>query len=79
MQKAQHEKAKRQVRDVLDQQVALRVELREKNKKESEEFDKRLIEQARRELELEKKQKADVQQKVMEQKKMRDIMLAESK
>ena len=46
--------------------MKLRTELRQKNQKEREDFDKRIIEQARKELELEQKQKADLQLKVVE-------------
>ncbi len=78
-QKETHEKQKKQVRDVLDQQVKLRAELREKTIQEKEEFDKRILEQAKKEMEKERKMKQELQAKVIEQKKMRDLMLKESK
>ena len=59
-QKAQHEKKQKQVREVLDQQVKMRADLREQTKKEREDFDKRIIDQARKELDLERKQKVDL-------------------
>ena len=64
---------------MLDQQIKLRAELREKNVKEREDFDKRILDQAKKEMEVERKQKVELQEKVLEQKKMRDIMLKESK
>ena len=51
---------------MLDQQVKLRAELRDKNLKEKEAFDKRLLDQAKKELELENKQKQELQKKVLE-------------
>jgi len=57
-QKVQHEQKQKQVREVLDQQVKLRQELREKTIKEKEDFDKRILEQAKKELEVERTQKA---------------------
>ena len=57
----------------------MREELRVKAKKENEEFDRRLVEQAKRELEIENNKKIELQQKVVEQKKMRDYMLKEVK
>lgn len=59
--------------------MKLRAELRDKNLKEKEAFDKRLLDQAKKELELENKQKQELQKKVLEQKRMRDVMLEESK
>ena len=53
--KAQHVERVRQVREVLDQQVKLRAELREKQIKEKEDFDKRILDQARKEMDAEKK------------------------
>lgn len=53
--KAMHVERVKQVRDVLDQQVKLRAELREKQIKEKEDFDKRILDQARREMDAEKK------------------------
>ena len=41
------------MREVLDQQVKMRNDLKEKKKKEREDFDKRIIDQARKELDLE--------------------------
>ena len=38
-----------------------------------------MVDQAKKELEVERKQKAELHQKVIQQKKMRDIMLKESK
>lgn len=67
------------MRDVLDQQVKLRAELREKTVKEKEDFDKKILDQARKEMEIERKQKVELAEKVLEQKKMRDIMLKEVK
>jgi len=42
-----------QVKSVLDQQVAVRSELKAKQKLERENFDKRILEQARREIDQE--------------------------
>ena len=44
-----------QVREVLDKQVQLRAELREKNAKEREDFDKKILDQAKKDLEIERK------------------------
>ena len=41
--RAEHEKRKKDVREVLDQQVKLRAELREKNIKERQDFDKQIL------------------------------------
>ena len=46
--------------------------------KEKEDFDKRIVEKAKRELDQEKQQQAELHAKVFEQKKMRDIMLSEA-
>ena len=51
--KAQHVQRVKQVRDVLDQQVKLRAELREKQIKEKVDFDRRILEQARKDMEIE--------------------------
>lgn len=51
--KADHVNRVKQVKDVLDQQVALRAELREKNEKERREFDKKILEAAKKEMEQE--------------------------
>ena len=59
--------------------MKLRAELREKTIQEKEEFDKRILEQAKKEMEKERKMKQELQAKVIEQKKMRDLMLKESK
>ena len=40
---------------MLDQQIKLRQELREKATQEREDFDKRILDQAKKELEQEKK------------------------
>ena len=53
----------------------MRNELREKNLKEKEDFDKRILDAAKKEMEVEKEQKAKLQAKVVEQKRMRDFML----
>ena len=45
------------VRKVLDQQVAVRAELRQKAKADIVEFDKRILEQAKKEMEAETKHK----------------------
>ena len=42
---------------MLDQQIKLRQELRDKASKEREDFDKRILDQAKKELEVERKQK----------------------
>ena len=78
-QKQTYENKRKQVKQVLDQQIQLRIELREKAKKENDDFDRQLVENAKKELEKENKQKMDLQAKVIEQKKMRDIMLKEVK
>ena len=52
------------VKKVLDQQVAVRSELRAKQKQDIVEFDKKILEQARKELEAETKQKQMLQSKV---------------
>ena len=65
----------KQVREVLDQQVKLRAELREKTLKEREDFDKKILDQAQKDLDIEQRQKANLQAKVVEQKKMRDAMM----
>lgn len=57
------------MRQVLDQQVKLRAVLREQTIKEREEFDKRILDQAKKEMEIERKQKQDLQLKVVEAKK----------
>lgn len=54
---------------MLDQQVKLRAVLREQTIKEREEFDKRILDQAKKEMEIERKQKQDLQLKVVEAKK----------
>ena len=59
--KQKEENRKKEVRDVLDQQVKMRQVLREKSIKEKEDFDKRILEQARKELEVERKQKQNMQ------------------
>ena len=78
-QKVDHENRQKQVREVLDQQVKLRAELREKNQKERQDFDKKILDKAKQDLEVERKQKADLQVKAAEQKRMREIMIKESK
>lgn len=65
------------VREVLDQQVKLRAELREKTVKERVDFDKKLLENAKKELDIEAKQKANLQAKVVEQKRLRDQTMQE--
>ena len=45
---------------MLDQQVQLRAELREKTIKEKQDFDQKILDAAKREMEVEKKQKADL-------------------
>ena len=52
------------VKQVLDQQVAVRSELRAKQKQDIVDFDKKILEQARLELEAENKQKQMLQSKV---------------
>ena len=64
---------------MLDQQIKLRQELRDKASKEREDFDKRILDQAKKELEVERKQKVVAQQKVLEAKAQRDAMLQEVK
>lgn len=56
-QKEAHNKRIRQVREVLDQQVKLRQELRDKQSKEKEDFEKHMIAQAKKELDIEKQQR----------------------
>lgn len=53
----------------------MRQVLREQTLKEKEDFDKRILEQAKKELEVERKQKQSLQMKVVEAKKQRDQML----
>ena len=43
-----------QVRSVLDNQVKLREELRAKNLQERQEFEKKMVEQAKKDLEVER-------------------------
>ena len=64
---------------MLDQQIKLRQELRDKATKEREDFDRRILDQAKKELEVERKQKVVAQQKVLEAKAQRDAMLQEVK
>ena len=64
---------------MLDQQIKPRQELRDKATKEREDFDKRILDQAKKELEVERKQKQIAQQKVLEAKAQRDAMLQEVK
>lgn len=45
---------------MLDQQVKLREELRQKETKDREDFDRKILDAAKRELEVERKQKADL-------------------
>ena len=74
-----HQNRQKQVKDVLDQQIKLRTELRERKVKERQEFDKRILDAAKKEMEVEAKQKKDLHKKVIEQKRMRDVMLKEAK
>ena len=53
--KEDHKSRVKQVKDVLDQQVRLRAELREKQVAEQKDFDKRILDAARREMEEEQK------------------------
>ena len=65
-QKVAHESRVKQMRDVLDQQVKLRNEIREKTLVEKQEYDRIMVDQAKKELEVERKQKAELQQKVIQ-------------
>lgn len=67
------------VKTVLDQQVAVRAELRAKNKQDIVDFDKRILEKARQEMENESKQKEMLQSKVNAQKEMRAKMITDAK
>ena len=53
--KDDHRNRVQQVRGVLDQQVRLREELRAKEKEDRKEFDKKILEKARLEMEEERK------------------------
>lgn len=55
--KDEHRARASNVKQVLDQQVAVRTELRAKQKQDIVEFDRRILEQARKEMEAETKQK----------------------
>ena len=58
--KQQHLDRVNQVRNVLDQQVKLRSELREKQAQERREFDKKILDAAKKELEIEQQQKREL-------------------
>lgn len=60
------------VRSVLDQQVQDRLQLREKQMKEKQDFDKRILDQAKFELDLEEKKRKDKEQQLLKNKLMRD-------
>ena len=67
------------VREVLDKQVAVRQELKNKAKMDRQDFDRRILEQAKFELEQESENKRVLQGKVLQQKKMREQMIADAK
>ena len=58
--KQQHQDRVNQVRNVLDQQVKLRSELREKQAQERRDFDKKILDAAKKELEIEQQQKREL-------------------
>jgi hypothetical protein len=60
------------VRSVLDKQVQDRLIMREKQLKEKQDFDRRILDQARFELELEEKKRKDKEQQLLKNKLMRD-------
>ncbi len=62
----EHQSRQKQVKEVLDQQIKLRTELRERKLKERQEFDKKILEAAKKEMEIEAKQKRELQKKVIE-------------
>ena len=68
-----------QVKHVLDQQVAVRSELKAKAKQDRIDFDRKILDQARYELEQESAQKKVLQSKVQQQKVMREKMIYEAK
>ena len=57
----------------------MRQELKAKAKIDRENFDKRIIEQARREMEQEQEQKRVLHSKVLQQKELREKMINEAK
>lgn len=60
------------MRSVLDKQVQDRLIMREKQLKEKQDFDRRILDQARFELELEEKKRKDKEQQLLKNKLMRD-------
>jgi len=64
---------------VLDKQVQDRVARREQQLKEKQDFDKRILEQAKFEMEVEAKKVKDREMQMMKNKLMRDKMLQEAK
>jgi len=60
------------VRSVLDKQVQDRLIMREKQLKEKQDFDRRILDQAKFELELEEKKRKDKDQQLLRNKLMRD-------
>lgn len=66
------------VKEVLDQQVITRKQLAVKHSAEKKEIDNKILDLARAEQEDEKKKMQDLRVKVLEQKKMREIMIHEA-
>ena len=64
---------------MLDKQVQDRVDRREQQLKEKQDFDKRILEQAKFEMEVEAKKVKDREMQMMKNKLMRDKMLQEAK
>ena len=64
---------------MLDKQVQDRVARREQQLKEKQDFDKRILEQAKFEMEVEAKKVKDREMQMMKNKLMRDKMLQEAK
>jgi len=60
------------VRSVLDKQVQDRLIMREKQLKEKQDFDRRILDQARFELELEEKKRKEKEQQLLKNRLMRD-------
>lgn len=64
---------------MLDKQVAVRAELKNKAKMDRQDFDRRILEQAKFEMEQESENKRVLQGKALQQKKMREQMIADAK